>query len=71
MKLENDSSSRTFNEIREQAEAEVVPSSSLVEVYVEAVVGVEAEVGIEVEVEVGVGFGIGVVRIGLQLVFIM
>ena len=48
-----------------QAEAEVVPSSSLVEVYV------EAEVGIEVEVEVGVGFGIGVVRIGLQLVFIM
>ena len=44
-----------------QAEAEVVPSSSLVEVQVKAV-GVEAEVGIEVEVGVWVG---------LQLFFIM
>ena len=35
-----------------QAEAEVVPSSSLVEVWVEVEVGVE--VGVEVEVEVGV-----------------
>ena len=41
----------------EQAEAEVVPSSSLVE----AEVGVEAEIGVEVEVRVGV------VRIGAQL----
>ena len=45
----------------EQAEAEVVPSSSLVEVQVEVEVGVEAEVGVEFEV------GVGVVSIGVQL----
>ena len=39
-------------EIAEQAEAEVVPSSSLVEVGVEVEIGIE--VGVEVEVEVGV-----------------
>ena len=40
-----------------EQESEVVPSSSLVEVEVEA--GVEVEVGVEVgvEVEVGVGWG--------------
>ena len=52
-----------------QAEAELVPSSSLVEVEVAVEVGVE--VGIEVEVGVRVGVGIGVVRVGLELVFIM
>ena len=36
-----------------QAEAEVVPSSSLVEVEVGVVVEVEFEVGVEVWVEVG------------------
>ena len=43
---------------REQAEAEVVPSSSLVEVEVE--VGVEVWVGVEVGVWVEVGVGVGV-----------
>ena len=38
---------KDFNEKVEQAEAEVVPSSSLVEV----------EVGVEVEVEVGIEVG--------------
>ena len=37
----------TFNNIIQQAEAEVVPSSSLVEVEV------EVEVGVRVEVEMG------------------
>ena len=45
-----------LDNIRQQAEAEVVPSSSLVEVYVEAVVGLE--------VEVDVGVGVEVVRVG-------
>ena len=39
--------------IVKQAEAEVVPSSSLVEVGVEVGVGVKVEVGVEVWVEVG------------------
>ena len=41
-----------------QAEAEVVPSSSLVEIEVEVDVGVEVgfEIGAEVEVRVGVGW---------------
>ena len=43
---------------REQAEAEVVPSSSLVEIEVEVDVGVE--VGVEVEVGVGVEVGVEV-----------
>ena len=38
-----------------QAEAEVVPSSSLVEVEVEVKVEVEVEVGVEVGVEAEVG----------------
>ena len=38
----------------EQAEAEVVPSSSLVEVGVKVEVGVEVEVWVEVKVEVKV-----------------
>ena len=37
--------------MRQQAEAQVVPSSSLVEVDV----GVEVDIGVEFEVEVGVG----------------
>ena len=42
-----------------QAEAEVVPSSSLVEVEVEVKVGVKVEVGFEVGVDVGeVGVGL-------------
>ena len=41
---------KDFNEKVEQAEAEVVPSSSLVEVEV----GVEVEVEVGIEVEVGV-----------------
>ena len=43
-----------------QAEAEVVQSSSLVEVYVEVEVGVEAKVEVEVEVGVEVGVVVGV-----------
>ena len=39
----------------EQAEAEVVPSSSLVEVEIEVGVGVKVEVGVEIEVGVEVG----------------
>ena len=54
---ENDNISR-------QAEAEVVPSSSLVEVevevWVEVAVGVDVEVGVEVEVGVGVEVEAGV-----------
>ena len=46
----------TDRQILKQAEAEVVPSSSLVEGYVEAEVGVEAEVEVEA--------GVGVVRVG-------
>jgi len=42
------------NKINQQAEAEVVPSSSLVEVEVEVEVGVEVGFGVEVGVEVGV-----------------
>ena len=53
--------------MKKQAEAEVVQSSSLVEVEFEAEVGVDAEVGIELEVWVGVG----VVWVGLQLFFKM
>ena len=45
-----------------QAEAEVVPSSSLIEIEVEDDVGVE--VGVEVEVEVGVEVGVEV-RVGI------
>ena len=41
-----------INRYLQQAEAEVVPSSSLVEVEVE--VGVKVEVGVGVEIEVGV-----------------
>ena len=36
-----------------QAEAEVVPSSSLVEVYIEGEIGVEVEVRVGDKVEVG------------------
>ena len=39
---------------KKQAEAEVVPSSSLVEVWVEVEVGVEVGFEVEVGVEVGV-----------------
>ena len=51
-----------------QAEAEVVPSSSLVEIDVGVDVGDEVEVGVGVEVEVGVEVGdeVGVeVRVGV------
>ena len=44
------------NPEKKQAEAEVVPRSSLVEIEID--VGVELEVG--VEVEVGIGFEVGV-----------
>ena len=44
--------------MNKQAEAEVVPSSSLIEVYVEVEVGVEVKVQVEVEVEVGVEVGV-------------
>ena len=51
-----------LNNIEQQAEAEVVPSSSLVEIEV----GVEFEVGVEVEVEFGIGGEIGVeVEVGV------
>ena len=43
-----------------QAEAEVVPSSSLAEVEFEVEVGVEVDVGVEVGVEVGVDVGVEV-----------
>ena len=64
-----------FRENRKQAEAEVVPSSSLVEVEVdvgvevddEVEVGVEVEDGVEAEVEVGVG--VWGVRVGVGLTF--
>ena len=39
-----------FDKMKKQAEAEVVPSSSLIEVVVEVEVGVD--VGVEVEAEV-------------------
>ena len=42
------------NIIFEQSEAEVVPSSSLVEVEVEIEVGVEVKVGVEVEFGVAI-----------------
>ena len=48
-------------------QAEVVPSSSLVEVKIE--VGVEVEV--EVEVEVAVEFEVGVLRCNLDLTLIV
>ena len=45
-----------------QAEAEVMPSSSLVEIEIEVEVGLEVEVGVgvEVAVEVEVGVEVGV-----------
>ena len=50
---------KEITDIRKQAEAEIVPSSSLVEVKVEVGVEVqvegEVEVGVEFEVEVEVG----------------
>ena len=60
-----------------QAEAEVVPSSSLAEVEFEVEVGVEVDVGVEVGVEVGVdvgvevevGVGAGGVMVGAGLTF--
>ena len=48
-----------------QAEAEVLPSSSLVEVKVEA--GVKVEVDVEVEFEVGVEFE---VEVGVDIGFL-
>ena len=50
---------------KKQAEAEVVPSSSQVEVEVEVEVGVEVEVEVKVGVEVGVEVGGDGVRFGL------
>ena len=44
----------TLKNLKKQAEAEFVPSSSLVEIEVE----VEIELGVEVEVEVGVEVGL-------------
>ena len=41
-----------------QAEAEVVPSSSLVEIEVEVEVGVEVKVEVGVKVEIGVEVGV-------------
>ena len=46
--------------IKKQAEAEVVPSSSLVEVKVGVGVEVEVEAGVEVGDEVGVEVRVGV-----------
>ena len=58
------------SERRRQADAEVVPSSSLVEVEVGAEVGVdvgvEVGVGVGVEVVVGVGVEVGEVGVGLS-----
>ena len=58
--------------MNKQAEAEVVPSSSLIEVYVEVEVGVEVKVQVEVEVGVEVGVVVGVevavgVVVGVQV----
>ena len=50
-----------------QAEAEVVPSSSLVEVKVEVGVEVEVEVEVGVEFEVEVGVEVGFLRCNLDL----
>ena len=50
---------RVFIEKRQQAEAEVVPSSSLFEVEFEVEVEVAVDVVIEVEVGVEVGFEVG------------
>ena len=52
-----------------QAEAEVVPSSSLAEVEFEVEVGVEVDVGVDVGVEVEVGVGAGGVMVGAGLTF--
>ena len=46
---------RVFHNDSQQAEDEVVPSSSLVEVKVECEVGIEVGVGVEVEVGIEVG----------------
>ena len=53
----------------EQAEAEVVPSSRLIEVKLEVGVEVEVqvEVGVEFEVEVEVGVEVGFLRCNLDL----
>ena len=48
---------RVLTNFKEKAEAEVVPSSSLVEVKVEVWVEAEVEVGVEFEVEGGVEVG--------------
>ena len=48
-----------------QAEAEVVPSSSLVGIEVEVDFGVEVEVGFEVGAEVGVEVRVGGPGLGL------
>ena len=57
-----------FRKGTKQAEAEVVPSSSLVEVevVVKVGVGVGVEVGVEVRVEVEVGVEVGRVGVGLS-----
>ena len=56
------------NTDKKQAEAEVVPSSSLVEIEVVVKVGVGVEDGVEVgvEVRVEVGVEVGRVRVGLS-----
>ena len=55
-----------INKCQKQAEAEDVPSSSLVEVGIEFDVGVEVQVGVEVGVEVGGEVG-GKVEVGVEV----
>ena len=56
-----------MKEISKQAENEVVPSSSLVEVEVE--VGVEVKVGVDVEVEVDATLSFRHCLDGVQILF--
>ena len=58
------SQSELCSKVQQQAETEVMPSSSLVEVEVEVEVEVGAEVGVEVEVEVMLGL-----RLRFQVIF--
>ena len=54
-KRRSDKISNLIYKFRKQVEAEVVRSSSLVEVEIEVEIGVEVEVEVGVEVEVDVG----------------
>ena len=60
------SQSELCSKVQQQAETEVMPSSSLVEVEVEVEVEVGAEVGVGVEIEVEVMLGL---RLRFQVIF--